>query len=68
MAGVPGLCICEPFGMWHGLYIEMKSKGGMVSKKQDEFMVALSERGYYVEVCCGADESILVINEYFGYG
>lgn len=64
MPGVPDICICEPRGAYHGLYIEMKSKKGRVSDSQRNFQVALADRGYDVHVCYGASEAIEVIDDY----
>lgn len=65
-AGVYDLCIAEPFGVYHGLYIEMKKlKGGVVSDVQKWWGVELKKRGYRAEVCKGAKEAIAVIEDYF---
>ena len=46
--GVPDILILHPSGngKYHGLAIELKVKGGHVSKEQEEFHKRLSENGY----------------------
>lgn len=53
VAGVPDLCVCEPFDFngvaYHGLYIEVKKpKGGALGEHQKLWAAALRERGYWV--------------------
>jgi hypothetical protein len=49
----------------HGLYIELKrTKGGKVSPEQHEWHHWLTDNGYLVAVCHGADAAIEVIKEY----
>ena len=68
-AGVPDIVLpakshCEKYP---GLYIELKrTKGGVVSKDQKEYMGLLKEEGYMVVVCKGHREAIDMIISYFG--
>ena len=65
--GVPDLCLPVARGGFHGLYIELKRvKGGKISPEQYEWMGRLSNEGYRVEVCYGADEARAVILSYLG--
>jgi hypothetical protein len=65
MPGVPDLCFPMPRCGYHGLYIELKrQKGGTVSDNQKIWIAALSNNGYRVEVCRGADEAMAVILDY----
>lgn len=53
VAGVPDLCIPEPFSFngteYHGLYIEVKKpEGGELGERQKLWAAALRERGYWV--------------------
>jgi hypothetical protein len=52
--GVPDICVAEPRGPWHGLYIEMKTEIGKTSNEQKDWLVSLLERGYMTAVCRGA--------------
>lgn len=64
-AGAPDLCVAEPRGGYHGLWVEMKrAKGGRVSKEQREFHAELLARGYHVVVAEGADEGFRAIERY----
>lgn len=66
MAGFPDLFLFVPRGGAHGLFIEMKAKGGRVQDNQREVMGRLSAMGYRCEVCFGCDAAIEVIKAYLG--
>lgn len=64
-SGVPDLFLPVARKGYHGLYIEMKRrKGGSVSKEQKDWIRDLTEEGYQVLVCKGADEAIKAICDY----
>lgn len=64
-AGVPDICLPVPSGNYHGLYIELKrTKGGVLSPAQKDYIKALTEHGYLAVVAKGATEAIKVITEY----
>ncbi len=80
-AGVPDLCLPYPITthpkalfdfqtdavkIFHGLYIEMKSKDtrGRVSPDQKEWLDYLESVGYKVKVAWNADEAIQIIEDY----
>lgn len=63
-AGVPDLCLPVPKSGYHGLYIEMKYGKNKTTEKQEEWLKALWEQGYYVAVCYGAEEAEQVIARY----
>lgn len=64
-AGVPDICLPVPCGDYHGLYIELKrTKGGVVSDAQKEWIEMLNDRGYLAVVANGATEAIKVISDY----
>jgi len=66
--GVPDLCLPYPMGIYHGLYIEMKSKKGKISEEQEEWIKYLKENNYRVEVCRSLEEFMAVVKEYLkGY-
>jgi VRR-NUC domain. len=52
-AGVPDIFIPAPRGNSHGLYVELKTKGGRVSDAQRKMMAALAGQGYACLVCYG---------------
>ena len=54
-----------PRGNYHGLYIELKrTKGGVISDAQKEWIEMLNGRGYLAVVAKGATEAIKVISDY----
>lgn len=65
LAGVPDLFIPEIYGCKHGLFIELKSEKGKVSKNQTDVIVKLQSRGYRVEVCNGFHEFVTACRRYF---
>lgn len=52
-AGVPDIFLPVPRGNAHGLYIELKAKGGRVSDAQRNMLAALSSQGYACIVAYG---------------
>ena len=63
--GVPDLCLPVPRGESHGLFIELKRRhGGKVSPDQKAWIEALTDQGYYAEVCRGAEEACDLIIAY----
>jgi len=63
-AGIPDVCLSCPKGPYHGMYIEMKTDGGRISKAQSEVMQALKSAGYYVVVCYGWENAREEIGRY----
>ena len=63
-AGVPDLFFAWPRGGYHGLWIEMKRKGGKVSNLQAEMMSYLGNARYLTAVCYGTDEAKKTLKEY----
>lgn len=63
--GFPDLFLPVPCGEKHGLFIEMKrEKGGVVSSKQMDWIMWLSDKGYESNICCGFDEAKDVLTMY----
>lgn len=62
--GVPDLFLPVSRQGYHGLFIEMKTRTGEVSKYQREWLNDLSDQGYFATVCRGADEAKKVIEAY----
>lgn len=64
-AGVPDLFLPVARHGAHGLFIEMKrSKGGVLSSFQTEYIEALMREGYKVCVCHGFEEAKRTIEGY----
>ena len=53
---------------YHGLWIELKVKGGKVSEAQKEFLQTVNANGYLGVVRWSADEAIETIKTYLGIG
>lgn len=62
--GVPDLCIPRAKGRYHGLYIEMKDKGGKLTRDQLKWLRLLQAEGYCAFCCFGADDAIKLIDAY----
>ena len=63
--GVPDLCLPVPSGDYHGLFIEMKRiRGSSTTLWQLEWIDALRQQGYRVEVCKGWEAAKDVLLEY----
>ncbi len=63
-AGVPDLVVfCARHG-FHGLFIEMKSEKGRLTKTQIEYHKLLEEQGYLVKTARGFDEAKEIIESY----
>jgi hypothetical protein len=62
--GVPDLFLPVAVGEYHGLFIEMKAKGGHISHEQDEMIIRLSAEGYRVAVCMGWIVASMVLDQY----
>mgnify|MGYP006935479303 CR=1 FL=1 len=65
-SGIPDLMIPLASGYKHGLFVEMKSKKGVVSEKQAFWMKLLEGNGYEVKLCRSADAAIAEIKNYLG--
>jgi hypothetical protein len=63
--GFPDLQICEPNEKYHGLFIEVKTEKGVVSKEQKEWIKQLNKRGYYATYVKGSEDAIKLIDAYF---
>lgn len=56
-SGVPDLFLAVARGGYHGLFLEMKSRKGVVSKEQKTWIGRLAAAGYFVVVCRGFEEA-----------
>lgn len=68
LAGVSDIFLPVARSLWHGLYIELKVKGGRVSDNQKWWIVETTKRGYLAVVCYGWIEAKGVIEGYLGIG
>lgn len=64
LAGMPDLCVLEPKNGFHGLFIEMKTKAGVVSGKQSSVGLQLNAKGYLCLVSRSAPDAIKIIEDY----
>lgn len=63
-AGVPDLFLPVPRGGYAGLYIEMKYGRNRTTDRQKEWMHALRQQGYKVEVCYSGAEATQELEKY----
>lgn len=62
--GVPDLCLPVARGVYHGLYIEMKSPTGRVRPEQEWWLNQLREQGYHAVVCYCWQDAVATIERY----
>ncbi len=62
--GFPDLQITEARKGYHGLFIELKTKNGRMTKHQKEWIDDLNKRGYYARCCYGLEEALDTIDFY----
>ena len=64
LAGMPDLCVLEAKNGFHALFVEMKTKAGVVSAKQSAVNLQLNAKGYRAVVAKSAAEAIKTIEDY----
>ena len=64
LPGMPDLCVLEPAGGFHGLFVEMKTATGQQSKEQKALQLQLNNNGYLCVVARSADEGYEIIKGY----
>ena len=65
LKGVADLLIFESKGnMYKGLFIEVKTLKGKLTKEQKEFKIKANDRGYYCVTVYGLDNAIDVLDIY----
>jgi hypothetical protein len=57
-SGVPDIFIPIARQGYHGMFIEMKAKGGRIKQAQADYINAVREQGYITMICYGSDEAI----------
>ena len=51
--GFPDLFVAVPRGVYHGLFVEMKTPEGRASDEEKEMLTLLSGQGYYCAIAHG---------------
>ena len=64
LAGMPDLCVLRRSKGFGGLFVEMKTEVGVVSKQQDCIAKQLNDEGYLCVIARSADEGFKIIEEY----
>ena len=64
--GIPDVNIDIPSPEYHGMRIEFKKPGGLLSQHQVRKIKLLREAGYYVVVCDSVDGAIEALRSYCG--
>ena len=67
-AGVPDIFLPVPRGKAHGLYVELKAKGGSVTPEQRKMLGALEKQGYACVVAYGWEGAWREIEAYMQSG
>lgn len=62
--GVSDICLPVPRGGYHGLYVELKVKGGKPTPEQKEFLRSVNIEGFLGVVCFGSRDAIRLIERY----
>ncbi|MBA3645320.1 MAG: VRR-NUC domain-containing protein [Gemmatimonadaceae bacterium] len=66
-SGVPDIVLPVPRYPFHGLFVEMKRSDAVpsdLSPAQRDWLAALEDQGYAVEVCCSDEEALEMILRY----
>ena len=64
LSGVSDIFLPVSRNGFHGLYVELKVKGGRVSDSQKWWQCKTTEQGYYSTICYGWVEASEVIKKY----
>lgn len=67
-AGWPDLQLAVPRADRHGLFLELKSPDGRVTKEQEELLPLIESQGYAVCVAWSFDEAVSAIINYLKTG
>ena len=66
----PGVCdlfLPAARGVWHGMFVEMKTLTGTLHPNQQEFISAVTLEGYYVAVCYGVEKTVKSLEFYLSH-
>lgn len=64
LAGIPDIMIASANGVYHGLFIEMKTETGRMTESQKAIKAKLESEGYKVEMCQGWEQAVKITQEY----
>jgi hypothetical protein len=64
LAGMPDLCVLRRSKGFGGLFVEMKTRVGVVSKEQNCIAKQLNDEGYLCVIARSADEGFKIIEGY----
>lgn len=64
LKGASDIFMAWPNGIYHGLFIEVKSAIGKATPTQLAFIDRMNEVGYLAKLCYGAEQVINTMNEY----
>lgn len=65
-AGVSDLVLAYPVAPYHGMWLEMKARGGRLSETQRDWLELMRSVGYHAVCCVGFDEARIAIERYLG--
>ncbi len=63
-SGVPDIFLPHAVTPFHGLFIELKAKGGKLSEGQKQWLQNLKSQGYFATVCIGSSSAISTLKKY----
>lgn len=63
--GVSDLFIAYPVGVFNGMFLEMKSEKGKLTKLQSIFLKNMQAAGFYAVVAYGAKQAMELVESYF---
>lgn len=63
-AGIPDTHLPIPSGDYNGLWLEFKSRRGVVSENQKQWHERLRNAGHRVEICRTVEDAIAITSEY----
>jgi len=63
--GIPDIMIARANGVYHGLFIELKTETGRMTESQKAIKEKLESEGYKVEMCQGWEQAVKITQEYF---
>lgn len=66
LSGIPDIVLALPSKAYHGLFLELKSRGGKLSKNQRDFMKRVGAKGYYTNIAFSFEEAQQIIINYLG--